>query len=186
MTEEFNLAARGLSFFVDQLELFGSPPARLKVWATLHFLPLGSPFCCVEPLCHMPLYGEHLERVNDAVRRGMGIRQAVSVTFSVNSGTVLSGVEFDDVFSGRGPDLDPSKIDQRDALGRTALMRAAVRGHIHLVEALLARGANPVVMDHRGRGIMEQMPRGETWIIAMIEEAIGKVTTRMGGSEGTK
>jgi ankyrin repeat protein len=173
VADEFNLQARGLSFFVDELDVFGNPPERLKVWATLHFLPLGSPFCCVEPCCHVPLYGERLDRLNDALRRSMSIRHPVSVEFTVNSNATRAGVEFDDVFSGRCPTTNLSNIDARDALGRTALMRAAIRGHAHLVEELLAGGADPSAVDNRGRGIVEQA-RTNTWIVTICEEALAK------------
>jgi hypothetical protein len=178
VADEFNLRARGLSFFVDELNVSGSPPERLKLWATLHFLPLGSPFCCPEPACHVPLFGKYLDRVNDALRSRMGIRQPVSVEFSVNSNTTHEGVEFDNVFSGRCPSTDLSNIDQKDALGRTALMRAAIRGHGHWVEELLAAGADPATVDNQGRGIIEQMRKSQTWTITMLEEALAKRTSR--------
>jgi hypothetical protein len=178
VADEFNLRARGLLFLVDELDVSGKPPERFKVWATLHFLPLGSPFCCVEPLCHVPLYAEYLDRVNDAIRRGMGIRQPISVEFVVDNNITHAGVEFDDVFSGRSPNMDLSNIDERDALGRTALMRAAIRGHAHLVEELLAADADPTIVDNRGRGICEQVRKRQTWIVTICEEALAKRVSR--------
>lgn len=47
-------------------------------------------------------------------------------------------------------------------------------GHAHLVEELLAAGADPAAIDNRGRGIIEQVPKSETWIIAMLEAALAK------------
>jgi hypothetical protein len=171
VAEEFDLRRRGLSFLVDEIEVFGSPPERLKVWATLHFLPLGSPFCCRDAGCHVALYGALLERVNDALRRNMHLRQAVSAEFVVGCNTAHCGVEFDDLSSGRCPSMDTSNVDKRDALGRTALMRAAVRGHCELAEELLAAGADPTVVDNRGRGILEQLRTRQQWFIRIVEIA---------------
>jgi hypothetical protein len=71
----------GLWFCVDVVEPHGRPPERLKVWATLHFLPEGSPFCCGESGCHLGLRGEILREVGEHIRRTMGLRQEVSVDF---------------------------------------------------------------------------------------------------------
>ena len=172
VADEFNLRSRGLCLFVDELEAFGRPPERLKVWATLHFLPLGSPFCCDEPLCHVPLWGEYLDRVNDAIRRAAGIVQMVSAEFSVNSSSAHPGVEFDDILSGRCPITDLANVDQKDALGRTALIRAAIRGHDHWVEELLAAGADPAAVDTQGFGIIEKIRKDQTWMITLLEEAL--------------
>ena len=74
------LADRGLWFCIDRVEANGRPPERLKAWATLHFLPAGSPFCCGEPECHLGLI-ERIDDVNDHVRRAMNLRQPVIVDF---------------------------------------------------------------------------------------------------------
>ena len=71
----------GLWFCVDEVESRGHPPEGLKVWATLHFLPEGSPFCCGKPGCHLGLSGDRLREVGDRIRRAMGLRQEVSVDF---------------------------------------------------------------------------------------------------------
>ena len=175
VTEQFNLSQRGLAFLVDELEVSGRPPQRLRVWATLHFLPVGSPFCCGEPLDHVPLFAEYLDRVDDAIRRRMGILQEISTEFVAINVTSCSGVEFDDPFRATTPrGKDPDNIDEKDALGRTALMRAAIRGYDRQVEELLAAGADPGITDSRGRGILEQMPRGSSWIRTSLEEALTK------------
>jgi hypothetical protein len=64
---------------VDRVEAVGRPPDQLRVWATLHFLPDGSPFCCGEPDCQLGLFGDRLAAVGDHVRRAMGLRQPVEV-----------------------------------------------------------------------------------------------------------
>ncbi|MGA2500111.1 MAG: ankyrin repeat domain-containing protein [Tepidisphaeraceae bacterium] len=169
---ECRLAERGLAFIIDEIEVIGAPPERLRVWATLHFLPLGSPFCCREPGCHLFLYVDRLERVNDALRRRLGLRQDVSIEFVDFGAVVCDGVEFD--MDGLCSAPDPQDIDQRDALGRTALMRAAMRGYDYVVEDLLAAGADPTAVDHEGRSILDRVGRGNLWIISLLEDAIQK------------
>jgi len=81
VAEECRLPRPGLWLSVDRVEVMGRPPERLRAWATLHFLPDGSPFCCGEPGCHLGLSGDRLEAVGDHVRRAMGLRQPVAVDF---------------------------------------------------------------------------------------------------------
>ena len=80
VNRECDLGAKGLWFCVEQVEAQGHPVERLKVWATLHFLPAGSPFCCGEPECHLGLTRRR-EAINDRVRRAMELRQPVTVEF---------------------------------------------------------------------------------------------------------
>jgi hypothetical protein len=75
--EVCGLRARGLLFHVDEVEALGRPPERIAVWATLHFTPAGSPFCCGEPGCHLGLMGERLAEVQDRIGGAMGLRQTV-------------------------------------------------------------------------------------------------------------
>lgn len=82
VAEECRLAGRGLWFCVDRVDTHGHPPERLVVWATLHFLPEGSPFACGEPDCQLGTFiPERLDRIGDHVRRAMGLTQAVRVEF---------------------------------------------------------------------------------------------------------
>ena len=81
VTEICQLPRERFWFVVKNVVAHGHPPERLEVWATLHFLTAGSPFCCGEPGCHMGLRGERLERVGDHVRRAMGLEQRVTVEF---------------------------------------------------------------------------------------------------------
>jgi hypothetical protein len=94
VAEEFNLRDRGLLLIVDELEASSSPPARLKVWATLHFLLRGSSFCCPQPECHVPVHGKALDRIGDALRRRMSLRQDVKLELTL-TGAVQAGVVFD-------------------------------------------------------------------------------------------
>jgi len=85
----------GLWFCVDEVEVHGSPPDRFDVWATLHFLPAGSPFCCGEPGCHLSLFGERLRDVADHVRRAMNLTQSLEIDFHDRIATQYhDGVEF--------------------------------------------------------------------------------------------
>ena len=77
VADECRLSARGLAFLVDVVEVFGRPPERLRVWGTLHFLPLGSPFCCCEPQCHLGLFSDRLERVEETLRHRLHLQQEV-------------------------------------------------------------------------------------------------------------
>lgn len=178
IAEEFKLQMRGLAFFVDEIEINGRRPERIRAWATLHFLPLGSPFCCCEPLCHLPLFGGRLDRLNDAIRRKMGLQQEISIEFVAIQPAPAADVGFDNRFTGHSRSTNRRDVDQRDGLGRTALMRAAVRGYDREVEELLKAGADPSATDNQGRGILEQVPRSRAWIIAMLEDAIGRSNLR--------
>lgn len=77
-----DLPRPGLWLCVDAVEASGQPPERLRVWATLHFLPGGSPFCCGEPGCHLGLWGGRLVQVADHIRRAMHLRQPLKVELS--------------------------------------------------------------------------------------------------------
>jgi hypothetical protein len=178
VADEYDLRRRGLFFVVDEIKVSGDPPNHLQVWATLHFLPLGSPFCCCETSCHVPLYAHFLERLNDIVRRRMKLQQSITLEFVAIGQTIHDGVEFDDCFTRHSSTIDASEIDKKDALGRTALMRAAIRGHGDLVEELLAAGANPATIDGRGSGILEQVKGGQIWIRAMLETALAQSPRR--------
>ena len=95
MSDEFNLKTRGLLLIVDELKVFGNPPQRIKVWATLHFLPAGSPFCCAQPECHLPQSGNHLGRLNDALRRRLELTQPISLEFALAGNSTHAGIKFE-------------------------------------------------------------------------------------------
>lgn len=75
------LPRAGLRFSVDEVEALGSPPHRIRAWATLHFTAAGSPFCCGEAGCHLSLFAEDKAEVGEIVRRAMHLRQSVTVEF---------------------------------------------------------------------------------------------------------
>ena len=83
---ECSLAERGLWFCVDALEVRGHPPEHILGWATVHFLPAGSPFCCGEVECALrsiPPW-EWEQRIGERLRAAMGLRQNVRVDFGYN------------------------------------------------------------------------------------------------------
>jgi hypothetical protein len=88
--------SRGLRFFVASVEVTGHPPQLLEVSATLHFLPGASSFCCGEPGCHLTfLSGDGLGAIEERVRRKMGLRQSVSISFGKGVGVFYhEGVVF--------------------------------------------------------------------------------------------
>ena len=71
--EVCRLRGRGLWFAVDQVEIIGRPVERIRVWATLRFLPEGSPFCCGEPGCHLGLFGDRLAEVTERLSSELGL-----------------------------------------------------------------------------------------------------------------
>src|SRR5438309_1479559 len=86
VAEACNLPGPGFWFCLDEVEVTGSPPYRLRVWATLHFFGEGSPFCCGEPECHLVVFGERLKAVGESVRRAMGLQIDVAVEFDERIG----------------------------------------------------------------------------------------------------
>ncbi len=97
-----------LAFHVDAVEVRGRPPERLIVWATLHFLAGGGPFCCGETGCHLALRERH-DEINERVRRSMGLRDEVVVDLD----DARIGVSYHDGVAFRVDDAtgSASKID---------------------------------------------------------------------------
>jgi hypothetical protein len=174
VTEECRLPPRGLFFLVQELEVKGNPPEQIEVTGMLHFLPLGSPFCCMDADCHLCLFADRLETVSELVRNRLHLRQAVQLQFTHIGVSAHDGVEFDDWNTGRSPSLDWGDVDRRDALGRTELWRAAARGYDRLVEDLLAAGADPRVTDSQGRNILEFLGPGDDWLRTVLKDAMLK------------
>ena len=88
------LPRAGLILNIDQVESTGRPPAKIRVWATLHFTKVGSPFCCGEPGCHIPLGEDGLTEIGEDVRRSMNLRHPVTVEFVSVGVQYHDGVEF--------------------------------------------------------------------------------------------
>ncbi|MEN6540588.1 MAG: ankyrin repeat domain-containing protein, partial [Mizugakiibacter sp.] len=65
-----------------------------------------------------------------------------------------------------------ARVDAPNALGRTALMQAALEGHVACVRALLAAGADPARADQHGTtALMEAARAGAAGAIAALAEA---------------
>ena len=91
MREVGQFADRGVWLCVDELEASGQPVERIRAWATLHFLPAGSPFDSDDPdLWVWPLRDEAAE----FLRVQMGLLQPVRLEWAAVRGVVHPGVAF--------------------------------------------------------------------------------------------
>jgi hypothetical protein len=111
-----DLPRPGLWFCVDEVEAKGRPPVRLIVWATLHLLPEGSPFCCSEPNCHLALHGgsERRREVADRVRRAMHLRQGLNIDFRRITANVHAGVRLLVLEHVRRSGFDPDGMNREN------------------------------------------------------------------------
>jgi hypothetical protein len=71
----------GLWLCVDEINVKGNPPERIRVWSTLHFTAGGSPFCCGEPHCQLGLFNGRRSAIGDLMRKALRLRQPVEVFF---------------------------------------------------------------------------------------------------------
>jgi len=82
---------RGVWLCVDELAATGHPVERIRVWATLHFLPTGSPFDSDDPdLWVYPIRGDAAEWL----RREMGLAQPITLEWAAVTGRYHPGIEF--------------------------------------------------------------------------------------------
>ena len=93
-TVVWGLPRPGLWFCVEQVVAHGHPPEALDVWAVLHFLPDGSPFCCGEPGCHLGFDEDSCDGIGDEIRREMHLRHSIAVSFTHLGASFHPGVEF--------------------------------------------------------------------------------------------
>ncbi len=93
IAEECETAPRGLALFVEAVELAGRPTERIRVWGTLHFLPAGSPFCCIEPDCQLGLAGSRHERVCERLQKALGITSTLELDLDRIVPNVHDGVQ---------------------------------------------------------------------------------------------
>lgn len=157
---ELQLAQRGLRFAVDELKVRGRLPGRVSVWATLHFLPEGSPFCCEEPYDHLWLFSEELKNIAQIVAQRLHLQQEIDLKIVKLDTLVHEGAIFDDELRQRTP-FDRENINNRDGLGRTALLRAVLREYTVQVHELLKLGANISIEDGMGRSPLSLTKNGE-------------------------
>jgi hypothetical protein len=91
MREVGLFAERGVWLCVDELEASGQPLERIRAWATLHFLPAGSPFDSDDPdVWVWPLREEAAE----FLRVQMGLIQSVRLEWAAVRGVIHPGVAF--------------------------------------------------------------------------------------------
>lgn len=157
---ELQLAQRGLRFAVDELNVNGRLPRCVKMWATLHFLPMGSPFCCEDPYDHLWLFQEELQNIAQIVAHRLHLRQEIDLKIVRLDTLVHEGAIFDDEIRQWTP-FDRENINTRDGLGRTALLRAVLREYTEQVRELLELGANISIEDYMGRSPLSLMKNGE-------------------------
>lgn len=88
------LPRTGFWLNIDEMEFAGRPPSLIRVWATLHFLTDGSPYCCGEPTCHLGISDNRLAEIGDEIRRSMNLTQAVNVELAALVPKYAEGVAF--------------------------------------------------------------------------------------------
>jgi hypothetical protein len=76
---------------IDELEAAGQPIERIRIWATLHFLPDGSPFDSEDAdLWVWPLRDE----VSKSLQRELGLTQSLNLELVAIATRVHPGVKF--------------------------------------------------------------------------------------------
>lgn len=151
--------------------------------------PLHHAAHCAEPGIAALLHdaGCHLDAVNAAGLTALGVACTNAnwrvVEFLLESGAALcvensqpallcaAAVAEDDPTGVKLLLKQRADVGVRDALGRSALMVAALAGHLRIVEALLAAGAAPDLADRRGTtSLMDAARSGSVGVI----HALGK------------
>jgi hypothetical protein len=152
VNKEHRLRERGLRLFVQQIEVCGRVPQRIRAWATLHFTLHGSPYCCGEPSCLLFVEPGTINPVEVELRKSLGLRQSVAFDFARVVPVIHRGVLFDGICGGT---FVPADVNETDPRGRTALWRAVARGYDDQVEELLERGADPSIPGPDGRTVFD-------------------------------
>ena len=89
-----NFPRPGLWFAIDDIEVQGRPPRRIRVWFTLHFFQQGGPFCCSGVFCHLGAQPERWEEVGNRMRLAMNLRQSVHFEIAGTKAHIHDGVTF--------------------------------------------------------------------------------------------
>jgi hypothetical protein len=167
----FRLEARGLALYVEEIETRGRIPQRIQAWANLHFFQRGSPFCCMEPSCHLFVDPTLPHPLGDALRKRLKLQQTIDFGFVHVHPVLHDGLRIDPVL---GLARVRHNIDERDELGRTALWRAVVRGDTRQIESLLEAGADPTVPGPGGQTLFDRAPTGDVndpYTMWLLEQA---------------
>lgn len=69
----------------------------IKVWSTLHFLGKDTPYCCMEPGCHLGLFCG-APTIRDVMCRKLKINPSVELEFVDMAAYVHASAKFEDVF----------------------------------------------------------------------------------------
>jgi hypothetical protein len=158
---------------VEQIETCGRVPTAVRTWANLHFLPQGSPFCCLEVSCHLFVPPDVAHPIGEELRKRLRLRQTVEFEFASLHGVLHPGVT-SDKWAHATP--VPADFNEQDGLGRTALWRAAFRGYGDQVAALLETGADASLPGPKGKTLLEHVQLGDLpdYIGYLLERAAKK------------
>jgi len=157
--DHFGFQNHGLYFGVNYVKPVGKPLERIQVQGTLHFLALGSPFTAFAQDDGPSWFRIAANDLAEELAKRLRLRQSIELEF-VGIGTVVHGAVFDNKYGSLRTPV-PDSIDEPDALGRTALWRAAHRGYEHQVAELLNAGASPNIVGPNGKTLLEQAMSGE-------------------------
>src|SRR5690606_34038103 len=88
--------ARGLRLDACRVETGSRLPSVIRLSANLTFLPLGSPFCCMEPSCHLPHWcAEALFQPAQTIQRRLRLTQPIELRIIDVEPILLPDVELD-------------------------------------------------------------------------------------------
>jgi hypothetical protein len=169
--EVFHLERQGLLLCVERIETRGRVPTAIRAWASLHFLPEGSPFWTTEASNQLFVDPGRPHPIGEELRRRLRLRQAVEFEFAKLHGVIHPGVVADNWAYATSV---PADINAKDELGRTALWRAAIRGYADQVESLLAAGADVSLPGPNGQTLLERVRQGHgdgDYIVYLLEQA---------------
>jgi hypothetical protein len=92
LTEVGRFQERGVWLCVDEVESTGKPVEAIEVWATLHFLPQGSPFDSDDPDLWVWPLNDQLEAW---IGHAMGLSGSVTVKWRGLNRVIHDGVRFE-------------------------------------------------------------------------------------------
>ena len=156
VSSECRATERGLWFCVDELEASGKPVDKIRVWATLHYLPSGSPFNNTDPNKTLWLFEDRLQRIQDSVSSAFGLRQTIKIEFIAINANVHQDVIDMESFYLSALMSKPKDINRCSADGITPLMYyAGIMPQQSIVDLLLRYGADPLAKDSKGKAVLD-------------------------------